>query len=66
MPTYDYKCTSCKKIETIKHHFEDILTPECDECKIKGKDSRMRKMISSQSGIHFKGSGFYETDYKDK
>lgn len=65
MPTYDYKCSKCDfKIEiyhaipvgTYNHHKEYCL--ECLE--------EMEKQISKPSGIHFKGSGFYETDYKGK
>lgn len=59
MPTYEYKCTKCTH-EYEK--FEPITAkPEgsCPECG----GSSQRK-ISLGSGIIFKGSGFYTTDYK--
>lgn len=59
MPTYAYICKNCN------HYFEDfqgINDPpiqECPECK-----SVPQRLISGGSGLIFKGSGFYETDYK--
>ena len=58
MPTYEYECNSCK------HHFElfQSITAEstaaCPEC-----GAASRRKISGGTGIIFKGSGFYLTDY---
>lgn len=41
---------------------DDPLT-KCPECEKSGK---VKRLISSGAGIIFKGSGFYETDYKSK
>lgn len=61
MPTYEYHCSACDKdLEVFQSMKDDALT-RCPECKKKGK---IRRKISSGAGIIFKGSGFYETDYK--
>jgi putative FmdB family regulatory protein len=63
MPTYDYYCKSCDKdIEVFQSITAEPLKV-CPECDKKGKITRK---ISGGSGIIFKGSGFYETDYKAK
>jgi putative FmdB family regulatory protein len=61
MPTYEYRCRKCG------HEFEDFKSmsaPPLTKCpKCKGKVDRL---IGRGAGIIFKGSGFYETDYKRK
>ena len=60
MPTYDYRCNDCgHTFDAFQRMSADVLT-ECPEC---GK-STLRRLIGSGAGIIFKGSGFYETDYK--
>src|SRR5271167_2483523 len=60
MPTYDYICDSCG------HEFEayeSIMVPsrtECPQCKL----PRLRRKIGPGAAILFKGSGFYQTDYR--
>lgn len=61
MPTYDYECTKCKhKFEVLQKITEDALT-KCPEC-----GNKLRRLIGSGSGIIFKGTGFYATDYRRK
>ena len=61
MPTYEYECAKCK------HRFEkfqkmtDEPVKKCPKCG--GKADRL---IGTGGGIIFKGSGFYQTDYKNK
>lgn len=63
MPTYDYHCKSCDQdIEVFQSISAEPLTV-CPECDKKGKITRK---IGGGSGIIFKGSGFYETDYKNQ
>ena len=63
MPTYDYFCSACDtEFEYFQSMKDDPLT-DCPHCKKKGK---VKRQISSGAGIIFKGSGFYETDYKTK
>jgi putative FmdB family regulatory protein len=62
MPTYDYVCDSCShEMEVFQSMSADRLTtcPECEE-------ESLRRKIGTGAGIIFKGSGFYETDYKKK
>lgn len=61
MPTYDYKCTSCGQMfEHFQSMTEDPLT-ECPVCK-----GYVKRLIGAGLVPIFKGSGFYETDYKRK
>ena len=60
MPTYDYVCEAC---DHIWEEFKPITskpTKKCPEC---GKPKAKRK-IGPGAGIIFKGSGFYQTDYR--
>lgn len=60
MPTYQYQCTECgHELETFQSMREEPLK-ECPECDLPG----LQRLISGGAGIIFKGSGFYETDYK--
>ncbi len=62
MPTYEYECSACG------HSFEELQTmmdaklTKCPKC---GK-KKLARLIGSGAGMIFKGSGFYETDYKKK
>jgi len=60
MPTYDYRCDACgHELEVFQSMSDERLT-ECPGC---GKQT-LRRLIGAGAGIIFKGSGFYETDYK--
>ena len=60
MPTYDYACKACG------HRFEEFQSMsadpvrKCPECK----KLKLERLIGAGAGIIFKGSGFYETDYR--
>ncbi len=60
MPTYDYLCENCgHKFE----HFQSITAKplkKCPDCK----KPKLKRLIGTGAGIIFKGSGFYETDYR--
>lgn len=62
MPTYEYECGACG------HRFEKFQTmtekplKKCPEC---GK-TKAQRIISGGAGVLFKGSGFYQTDYRSK
>lgn len=61
MPTYDYQCSNCKyTFEYFQPMSADPLT-ECPKCK-----GLLKRMIGTGAGPIFKGSGFYQTDYKSK
>ncbi len=60
MPIYEYKCGACgHQLEKIQKMSDEPLKdcPECDE-------SRLEKMVSA-GGFSLKGSGWYETDFKN-
>src|SRR5207247_2848565 len=60
MPTYEYECSACgHEFETIQNMSEGALR-KCPKC---GK-LKLERLISGGAGVIFKGSGFYETDYK--
>ena len=59
MPTYEYKCTACgHRFE----RFQNMNDPALSECEI--CTGRVKRLIGAGAGIIFRGSGFYETDYK--
>ncbi len=61
MPTYEYRCPRCGHEYEKMQKISDSTNAKCPECGARGK-----RLISSGGGIVFKGSGFYETDYKRK
>ncbi|HEY9154784.1 MAG TPA: FmdB family zinc ribbon protein [Opitutaceae bacterium] len=62
MPTYEYACKTCgKEFEVFQSIKADPLTT-CD-C---GQGGQVHRKIGRGAGIIFKGTGFYETDYKRK
>ena len=62
MPTYQYECSACNHTFEILQSFNDKKLRKCPEC---GK-LKLHRLIGAGGGIIFKGSGFYETDYKRK
>ena len=61
MPTYDYECQKCKHIFEIFQSMADKRLEKCPKC-----GGKVKRLISGGAGVIFKGSGFYETDYKKK
>ena len=62
MPTYEYECEKCAyTFERFQSMTEKPLRV-CPKCKAR----KLRRLIGAGSGIIFKGTGFYETDYKRK
>ncbi len=59
MPTYDYRCQSCGHCFEA---FQSISADPLDECPL--CNGRVERVIGGGSGLLFKGSGFYITDYK--
>ena len=60
MPTYDYRCDACGHELEIFHSMKDAPKRKCPSC---GKLKLVRQ-IGAGGGVIFKGSGFYETDYR--
>lgn len=63
MPTYDYECEKCGHEFEAFQSMKEPAIEDCPECKAK---KSVRRLIGCGAGIIFKGSGFYETDYKRK
>ncbi len=62
MPTYDYRCDACEhKFELFQSMKDDPIRkcPKCGKLKVK-------RIIGGGGGIIFKGTGFYQTDYRSK
>lgn len=62
MPTYDYCCTACNH---EFEHFQSISSPVKRKCPACGQ-LRLKRLIGPGAAIMFKGSGFYETDYRSE
>ncbi|MFI5144611.1 MAG: FmdB family zinc ribbon protein [Ignavibacteria bacterium] len=62
MPTYEYACSNCGfHLEEFQSMKEDALI-KCPNCG----QNKLQKLIGAGTGVIFKGSGFYVTDYKKK
>ena len=60
MPTYDYRCSACgHRFEQYQSIKDDPLTL-CPSCNT----HHAQRQISMGGGVLFRGSGFYETDYR--
>lgn len=62
MPTYEYECGACEHRFEKYQSMSDKPVKKCPKC---GK-TKVRRMISGGAGVLFKGSGFYQTDYRSK
>jgi putative FmdB family regulatory protein len=60
MPTYDYVCDACDHSFELFQSIKDDAKKKCPEC---GKQ-KLRRLIGPGAAIVFKGSGFYQTDYR--
>jgi putative FmdB family regulatory protein len=58
MPTYDYLCPKGHRFELF-HGIKDDSPKKCPKC-----GARARRVPAGGSGVLFKGSGFYATDYR--
>jgi len=62
MPTYDYACDGCGHCFEEFQSFKDEPLKKCPECK----KNKLRRLIGTGAAILFKGSGFYQTDYRSE
>jgi putative FmdB family regulatory protein len=60
MPTYDYVCDACEHEFELFQSISEPLKRKCPEC---GK-LKLRRLFGTGAAVVFKGSGFYETDYR--
>jgi putative FmdB family regulatory protein len=62
MPTYDYECDACgHKAEVFQAMSAEPLK-KCPQCK----KSKYRRLFGAGAALVFKGSGFYQTDYRSE
>lgn len=62
MPTYDYECDACGHKFEHYQGINDALLKKCPEC---GK-LKLRRLLGMGGAVVFKGSGFYQTDYRSE
>ncbi|MGC6465370.1 MAG: FmdB family zinc ribbon protein [Akkermansiaceae bacterium] len=61
MPNYDYKCEKCGHVFEVFQSMNDAKLTDCplDDC-----DGSVKRLLGTGAALIFKGSGFYETDYR--
>ncbi len=59
MPTYEYECVNCNKTFEVFQKITDEPLKKCPKC-----NKKINRLIGGGSGVIFKGSGFYATDYR--
>ncbi len=62
MPTYDYECSACNHALEL---FQSITAKHIKKCPECGR-LKLKRLIGAGSTIIFKGSGFYQTDYRSE
>lgn len=62
MPTYDYECDACGHAFELYQGINDPKQKKCPNC---GK-LKLRRLLGTGAAIVFKGSGFYQTDYRSE
>lgn len=62
MPTYDYECSSCGHTYELFQSITAAPQKKCPSCK----KNTAKRLIGTGGGIIFKGSGFYQTDYRSE
>lgn len=60
MPTYDYECNACGHLFELFQGINDPIKRKCPEC---GR-LKLQRLFGTGAAVVFKGSGFYETDYR--
>ena len=60
MPTYEYHCDSCSHGFEEFQYIKDAPLKKCPQCN----KNKLRRLISGGAAIMFRGSGFYQTDYR--
>jgi len=60
MPTYDYECDACGHKFELFQSITDAPQKKCPACR----KQKLRRLFGTGAAIMFKGSGFYQTDYR--
>jgi putative FmdB family regulatory protein len=61
MPNYDYECQKCGKRFEV---FQSMNDAKLTACPLTECDGEVKRLLGTGGGIIFKGSGFYQTDYR--
>lgn len=61
MPTYEYECRKCSHGFEVFQRITEPPVKRCPKCK-----GAVRRLMGAGAGIIFKGSGFYQTDYRSE
>ncbi|NOY29492.1 MAG: zinc ribbon domain-containing protein [Planctomycetes bacterium] len=62
MPTYDYECDACGHEFELFQSISEGVKRKCPECS----RLKLRRLFGIGAAVVFKGSGFYETDYRSE
>lgn len=62
MPTYDYECDACGHAFEQFQNISDALLTKCPSCR----KPKLRRLFGTGAAVMFKGSGFYQTDYRSE
>jgi len=62
MPTYDYRCDQCGHTLELFQSITESAKKKCPACK----KLKLKRIIGAGAGFLFKGSGFYQTDYRSE
>ena len=63
MPTYEYVCETCQHEFEV---FQGMNAPRLTDCPVESCGGTVRRKIGTGAGLIFKGSGFYQTDYRSE
>jgi putative FmdB family regulatory protein len=62
MPTYDYQCDACDATWEVFQKITDDPIKKCPACR----RQKARRLFGTGAAVVFKGSGFYQTDYRSE
>ncbi len=62
MPTYDYVCNGCGHEFELFQSINDPVRRKCPQCS----KLKLRRLFGTGAAVVFKGSGFYQTDYRSE
>nr|MBR9810289.1 zinc ribbon domain-containing protein [bacterium] len=61
MPNYDYQCKKCDHVFEV---FQSMNDEKLTDCPLAECGGQVKRLLGTGAGFIFKGSGFYETDYR--
>jgi putative FmdB family regulatory protein len=62
MPTYDYECDACGHEFELFQSISEPVRRKCPDCS----KLKLRRLFGTGAAVVFKGSGFYQTDYRSE